>query len=149
MINSWENYIERAKKLFLSKPENEVISHGLIEMCIGISKENSAYLYVIKKAKDMLLDMGVVIKSVPGTGYIKLSANEIPQYVYDKYIVSNIQRYSKANKILSYVATDDKKVNSQIKSLKGLATELRENAIETMRTSQFTLEMMKAKELNA
>ena len=65
MINSWENYIEKAKKLFLSKAENEIITHKVIETRIGIDKEQSSYLYVVKKAKDMLLDMGIVIKSVP------------------------------------------------------------------------------------
>lgn len=84
-----------------------------------------------------------------GTGYIKLPAAEVPKYVYDKYIVGNIQRYTKANSILNYVSTDDKQTNREIKALKELSSSLRENAIETMRTSQFTLEMMKAKELNA
>lgn len=80
---------------------------------------------------------------------MKIPANEVPHYVYDKYIVGNIQRYNKANRILSYVQTEDVKTANQIKALKELSSSLRENAIETMRTSQFTLEMMKAKELNA
>ena len=149
MINNWENYIEKTKKLFLSRPENEIVTHEMIEMNIGVSREHSVYLYILKRAKDMLLDMGIVIKSVPGKGYIKLPTNEMPQYVYDKYIVGNIQRYTKANSILNYVSTDDKQTNREIKALKELSSSLRENAIETMRTSQFTLEMMKAKELNA
>lgn len=64
MINSWESTIEKAKKLFLSERENRPITHIKIENCIGITRDNSAYLYVVKKAKDLLLDMGIVIKSL-------------------------------------------------------------------------------------
>lgn len=147
MINNWKGNIEKVEKLFLSFEENVLIPHSKIEMASGLKTDQSAYLYVIKQARDSLLNSGIVIKSVPGEGYMKLESKDVPKYIYAKYIVSSLDRYSKAEQILDFVQSDDENTKVQISALKNLSSTLRNNTIETMKSSQFYLETARAKEI--
>lgn len=148
MINNWKRNIEKVEKLFFSAQENTLIPHSKIQMASGLKMEQSAYLYVIKMAREALLNSGIVIKSVPGEGYIKLESKDIPKYIYSKYIVSSLEKYSKADQILGFVESDDDDVMKQVLALKKLSNTLKNDTIDTMKTSQFYLEIAKAKETN-
>ena len=53
------------------------------------------------KAKNKLIEEGIIIKAIPNEGYYILKSNQIQSYTYRTYIRRPLKQFQKAEKILN------------------------------------------------
>lgn len=103
MEKDFVNYNEAVDKLIkdvLKRNKGEYISHDTIGEITGIEYYTSCYPYMISKAKDRLIDEGILLKTMLGYGYKILSASEIADEVQEKFIKSIQRKMDKATRIM-------------------------------------------------
>ena len=112
MEKDFVNYNEAVDKLIkdvLKRNKGEYISHDTIGEITGIEYYTSCYPYMISKAKDKLIDEGILLKTMLGYGYKILSASEIADEVQEKFIKSIQRKMDKATRIMKNTDTKEEK----------------------------------------
>lgn len=148
-MRNWTEEINETVNIFKKCNYGDVIEHTDISTRIGIYPNMPEYLYIISKAKLLLIEKGIYIKTLSGVGYRVLYPNEISEEVFNKYIKAGIEKYRYGINIMSN--TPQKLLNQEelkeFEEVEKLIRKLYSNNINEVKDMQFRLNSNKFKSL--
>lgn len=106
-LNNWDKEIRSVVNLFKKYQKGETVTHEVIEMILGIDRNVSEYLYITSKARQELIQAGIITKSILYQGYKILHSNEVASFLYDKYLMASLKKQESALNIIKYVDTNE------------------------------------------
>lgn len=115
-LNNWDKQIKSVVNLFKKHNKGETITHEIIEMLLGIDRNSSEYLYITSRARQELIQVGIITKSILYQGYKILKSNEVAGFLYEKYLMASLKKQESALNIIKYVDTTEL-TNAEIKEL--------------------------------
>ena len=109
---------------FKTKNEGDTISYNELQTFTHYNLDDFIQLQNFKKntmtrAKNMLIDLGIIIKAIQNEGYYILKSNQVQSYTYRTYIKKPIKQLERSKRILEN--TNKSKLN-QFENAKHLLT---------------------------
>ena len=107
--------IEKIANYILSKQYGKTIKYtelaNKMELDITDAAQYRKMIGIMRKVKEILINYGYVLKSVPNIGYYILKPKQVSGFVYRKYIVKVPKILNKTEKILTNV--DEKELSEE------------------------------------
>ena len=146
---NWEMEIEKIVKLFKETKKGETVTHEQISRKIRLDSADTEYLYVVSRARQELIQSGIITKSIMGAGYKILNDNEVAKYVYDKYLIASMKKQESALEIIKYVDTNNlnKEELDQLNKLQNLIVNVNTYSANEIVKAQLQLEQAEMKYL--
>lgn len=129
---------ERVVKEILKLKKGDYIAHKTIAAIAEIEYYTTAYVYLIHKVKDKLIDKGIVLKTMLGYGYKLLNTNEIADEIQEKYIKLAQRKINKAKLIMQNTDTSELNTNEEKEYFAITQSEIREISTNLESTIQAT-----------
>lgn len=96
---------------FRTKNQGEQVSYDELQVFTHYNLKDPLEFYhfktnTMRRAKEGLVDYGIIIKAIPEVGYYILKSNQIQSYTYRTYIKRPLKQLDKAKRILDNTDTN-------------------------------------------
>lgn len=148
-MRNWDKEITEVVNIFKKCNYGETIRYDYISSRIGIEPNMSEFMYVMSKARTLLIEKGKYIKTLSNFGYRVLYPNEIPEEVFNKYIKSGMEKYQYGINVMANTSKDllNEDELLEFKLVEELIKKLYVDNSSEIKNMQFKLNSNKFKEL--
>lgn len=105
-MRNWDREINEIVNIFKKCNYGDIVEHSSISSRINIYPNMPEYLYLMSKARTLLIERGIYIKTLTNFGYRVLYPNEISEEVFNKYIKSGMDKYKYGINIMANTQKD-------------------------------------------
>lgn len=136
-------------ELILTKKKGDTLK---FEELNSIIKENlkdeygkNKFRKIMQKAKNQLINYGILIKGINGVGYYILKTNQMSSYTYRNYMIKPIKQIQKGKTILDNL--NKKELNNEETKKYDLTKKLNDNLVNTNKNQINSKEFISLKEI--
>lgn len=141
--------VQKIIELILTKKKGDTLKFDELNLIINEDLKDEygkiRFRKIMSRAKNKLIEYGILIRGINGIGYYVLKTNQMSSYTYRNYIVKPIKQIEKGKKILDNL--NKKELNNEETEKYNLTKKLNDNLVKSNKDKINSQEFNSLKEI--
>lgn len=141
--------VQKIVELILKKKKGDTLKFEELNLIINEDLKDeygkNRFKKIMNRAKNKLIEYGILIRGINGIGYYILKTNQMSSYTYRNYMIKPIKQMEKGKRILDNL--NKKELNNEETKKYDLTKTLNDNLVNTNKAQINSKEFISLKEI--